>query len=184
MLVAGDELERTQGGNNNAWCQDNEISWLDWRLDQGGQRLLAFTRRLIELRRRHPVFRRSNFFLGERRASRLPDAWWFRPDGARMARRDWDQADGAVGIFLNGEEISSLTPRGERVVDDSFVVLVNAHLDPVDMVLPARRFGIHWALELSSAEPDEPDPGHTHAAYAARDKVRVAGCSLVVLRRV
>ena len=100
MLLAGDEVGRTQAGNNNAWCQDSGISWLDWRLDERAQRLLDFTRRLIELRRRHPVLRRTSFFLGERRASRLPDAWWFRPDGARMARRDWEQADGTLGIFL------------------------------------------------------------------------------------
>jgi isoamylase len=178
MVVGGDELGRTQHGNNNAWCQDNETSWLDWRLDERGERLLDFTRRLVELRRRHPVFRRSSFFLGERRASRLPDAWWFRPDGARMTRRDWERPDGALGIFLNGEEISSRTVRGERVIDDSFVVLVNAHRDPVDIVLPARRFGSQWVVELSSALPEE-----LGAVYAARDKVLVESCSLLVLRR-
>ena len=179
MLVAGDEVGHTQAGNNNAWCQDNELSWLDWRLDEGAQRLLDYTRRLIELRRRHPVLRRTSFFLGQRRASRLPDAWWFRPDGARMARRDWDQADGSLGIFLNGEEISSPSPRGERVVDDSFIVLVNAHLDPVDIVLPARRFGARWAVELSSALPE-----HLGTTYVSRETVRVEGCALVLLRRV
>ncbi len=178
MLLGGDELGRTQRGNNNAWCQDNEISWLDWRLDDQRERLLAFTRRLIELRRRHPVFRRSSFFLGERRASRLPDAWWFRPDGGRLARRDWEQPDGALGIFLNGEEISSLTARGERVVDESFIVLVNAHREPVDFVLPARRFGAHWVLELSTASSEDVD-----ATHAARDAVPVEGLSLVLLRR-
>ncbi len=179
MLVAGDELGRSQGGNNNAWCQDNELSWIDWRLDERAERLLEFTRRLIELRRRHPVLRRTSFFVGQRSASRLPDAWWFRPDGARMAQRDWNRADGALGIFLNGEEISSPSPRGERVVDDSFIVLVNAHLDPVDVVLPARRFGSQWIVELSSALPE--GMGTT---YASREKVRVEGCALVLLRRV
>jgi glycogen operon protein len=179
MLLAGDETGHTQLGNNNAWCQDNELSWLDWQLDERAQRLLDFTRRLIELRRHHPVLRRTSFFVGERRASRLPDAWWFRPDGARMAQRDWEQADGTLGIFLNGEEISSATQRGERVVDDSFVVLVNAHLDAVDIVLPARRFGAQWVVELSSSLPDG-----VGTTYAARDKVRVEGCSLVLLRRV
>jgi isoamylase len=179
MLVAGDELGRTQAGNNNAWCQDNELSWLDWRLDEGGQRLLAFTCRLIELRRRHPVLRRSSFFLGKRRASRLPDAWWFRADGARMARRDWEQPDGTLGVFLNGEEISSPTPRGERVVDDSFIVLVNAHREPVDVALPARRFGTHWTVELSSALPEG-----LGTTYGAREPVRVEGCALVLLRRI
>jgi isoamylase len=179
MLLAGDEVGRTQAGNNNAWCQDNDVSWLDWRLDERGQRLLEFTRRLIELRRQHPVLRRTSFFLGQRRASRLPDAWWFRPDGARMARRDWEQADGTLGVFLNGEEISSTTSRGERVVDDSFIVLVNAHLDPVDVVLPARRFGSQWTVELSSALPEE-----LSMTYASRDRVRVESCTLVLLRRI
>jgi glycogen operon protein len=179
MLLAGDESGHTQLGNNNAWCQDNELSWLDWQLDERAKRLLDFTRRLIELRRHHPVLRRTSFFVGERRASRLPDAWWFRPDGARMAQRDWEQADGTLGIFLNGEEISSATPRGERVVDDSFVVLVNAHLGAVDVVLPARRFGAQWVVELSSSLPDG-----VGTTYAARDRVRVEGCSLVLLRRV
>jgi len=178
MVVSGDELSRTQHGNNNAWCQDNEISWIDWRPDERGERLLQFTRRLVELRRRHPVFRRSSFFLGERRASRLPDAWWFRPDGARMTRRDWERPDGALGVFLNGEEISSLTSRGERVVDDSFVALVNAHREPVDIVLPARRFGAHWVVELSSALPEG-----LGTVYGPRDKVRVESCTLVLLRR-
>ena len=130
------------------------------------------------MRRRHPVLRRTSFFLGERRASRLPDAWWFRPDGARMAQRDWEQADGTLGIFLNGEEISSPTPRGERVVDDSFIVLVNAHFDAVDVVLPARRFGSQWTVELSSALPEG-----LGTTYASREKVRVESCGLVLLRR-
>ncbi len=178
MLLGGDEVGHTQAGNNNAWCQDNEISWLDWRVDERAQRLLDYTRRLIELRRRHPVLRRTRFFVGQRGASRLPDAWWFRPDGARMARRDWDQADGTLGIFLNGEEISSPSPRGERVVDDSFIVLVNAHVDPVEIVLPSRRFGARWSVELSSALPEG-----LGATYASREKVRVEGCALVLLRR-
>ena len=95
-----------------------------------------------------------------------------------MARRDWEQADGTLGIFLNGEEISSPSPRGERVVDESFIVLVNAHHDPVDVVLPARRFGAHWTVELSSALPDG-----LGATYSSREKVRVEGCALVLLRR-
>ncbi len=179
MLLSGDEIGGSQAGNNNAWCQDNELSWLDWRLDERAQRLLDFTRRLIELRRQHPVLRRTSFFLGQRRASSLPDAWWFRPDGARMAQRDWEQADGALGIFLNGEEISSPSPRGERVVDDSFIVLVNAHLDAVDVVLPARRFGARWTVELSSAQPEA-----LGTTYASREMVRVEGCTLVLLRRL
>ncbi|HXY17222.1 MAG TPA: glycogen debranching protein GlgX [Gaiellaceae bacterium] len=178
MLLGGDERGRTQRGNNNAWCQDNELSWLDWQHDEQGERLLYFTRRLVGLRRRHPVLRRTSFFRGTRRASRLPDAWWFRPDGLRMAQRDWQQADGALGIFLNGEEIDARTPRGDHVLDDSFVVLVNAHAEPVDFVLPARRFGSQWALELSTAHPDS-----SGSLHAAREMVQVEAFSLVLLRR-
>ena len=178
MLLGGDERGRTQRGNNNAWCQDNELSWLDWQHDEQGERLLYFTRRLVGLRRRHPVLRRTSFFRGTRRASRLPDAWWFRPDGLRMAQRDWQQADGALGIFLNGEEIDARTPRGDHVLDDSFVVLVNASAEPVDFVLPARRFGSQWALELSTALPDS-----SGSLHAARETVQVEAFSLVLLRR-
>jgi glycogen operon protein len=178
MLLGGDERGRTQRGNNNAWCQDNELSWFDWRADEQSERLLSFTRRLVDLRRRHPVLRRASFFRGTRKASRLPDAWWFRPDGLRMAQRDWQQADGAIGIFLNGEEIDARTPRGDHVLDDSFVALVNAHAEPVDFVLPARRFGAHWEVELSTAAPDS--FGSTHNP---RETVRVEAYSLVLLRR-
>ena len=90
MLVAGDEIARTQGGNNNAYCQDNEISWLDWELDGRGERLLEFTRRLIRLRAEHPVFHRADFLTGEERlGSGAPDVWWFRPDGRKMTQRNW-----------------------------------------------------------------------------------------------
>src|SRR5260221_6096849 len=139
MLLGGDEIGRSQAGNNNAWCQDSELSWLDWRLDDGAQRLLEFTRRLIELRRRHPVLRRTSFFLGQRRASRLPDAWWFRPDGARMARRGWGQADRTLGGFLKGEEISSPPPRGESVDAEFFTLPRNAALEPLGLRISPRR---------------------------------------------
>ena len=90
-------------GNNNAWCQDTELSWHDWELDDGRERLLAFTRRLVEIRRRHPVFRRSRFLNGHRTDSPLPDAWWFRADGRKMTQRDWESHDvHVVGLFLNG----------------------------------------------------------------------------------
>ena len=103
MLLGGDEWGRTQGGNNNAWCQDNEISWLDW--ESCDEDLLAFTRRLIELRRAHPVFRRTKFFEGK--GEQLPDVWWMRPDGRRMTRRDWDNGESrAIGVFLNGDELA------------------------------------------------------------------------------
>ena len=128
MLMAGDELARTQGGNNNAYCQDNEISWIDWELDERARTLQAFTRRLIELRRDHPIFRRPTFLTGlEQQDSGAPDIWWFRPDGRAMTRKDWERGDAsAIGAFLNGAEIMAETREGEPVVDDSFLVIFNA----------------------------------------------------------
>ncbi len=151
MLLGGDEIGRSQGGNNNAWCQDNEISWFDW--DDPDEELLAFTRRLIELRRTHPVFRRTRFFEGK--GEQLPDVWWMRPDGRRMTRRDWDNTESrAIGVFLNGDELRSETRQGEEVRDDSFLLLFNAHFEPLAFRLPARRFGTRWVLELATGACD------------------------------
>src|SRR6476646_6459340 len=136
MLLGGDEWGRTQLGNNNAWCQDNELSWFDWEASDG--ELLEFTRRLIHLRRRHPVFRRTRFFGGH--GEQLPDVWWMRPDGRRMTRRDWESEDArAIGVFLNGDELNAHSPHGEEVTDDSFLLLFNAHFAEITFRLPARR---------------------------------------------
>jgi isoamylase len=173
MLLGGDEIGRTQDGNNNAWCQDNRISWFDW--DSADKDLLTFTRRLIELRRLHPVFRRTKFFDG--RGDQLPDVWWMRPDGRRMTRRDWDNADSrAIGVFLNGDELQAETRSGEEVRDDSFLLLFNAYFDDVTFRLPARRLGLRWTLELKTGrfDADRTTPG---------SEVVVEARSLVVLRR-
>jgi isoamylase len=183
MLLGGDEHGRTQGGNNNAWCQDNEISWLDWARAEDDAALLAFTRRLIELRRAHPVFRRSAFLVGhEQEGSGLPDVWWFRTDGRRMTQRDWGFADAhTLGVFLNGEEIPDRTERGDAIEDDSFLLLFNAHYEDVTFTLPARRFGSVWTHELCTEDPVLP-AGEDE--LTARSDVRVAARSLKVLRRV
>jgi isoamylase len=147
MLLGGDEIGRTQDGNNNAWCQDNELSWFDW--DAADQDLLDFTRRLIRLRRDHPVLRRQRFFEG--RGEQLPDVWWMRPDGRRMTRRDWDNGGArSIGVFLNGDELDIETQRGEVVRGDSFLILFNGHYEDMTFRLPARRFGARWELELST----------------------------------
>jgi isoamylase len=147
MLLGGDEIGRSQGGSNNAWCQDNEISWFDW--DSCDDELLAFVRRLIELRHDHPVFRRTKFFEGK--GKQLPDVWWMRPDGRRMTRRDWDNTESrAIGVFLNGDELNTQTETGEEVCDDTFLMLFNAHFEDVSFRLPARRFGTHWGLVIAT----------------------------------
>ena len=143
-----------QRGNNNAWCQDNEISWVDWELDEQNADLLEFTRRLLALRREHPIFRRTQFLNGVGSASGLPDAWWFRPDGRRMTAADWQNAGAhALGVFLNGRGIGSVDAHGEPIVDSSFVLLLNAHYEDVTFALPPRRFGPRWQVELSTAYP-------------------------------
>jgi len=178
MLLGGDELGRTQHGNNNAWCQDNEISWFDWAAADDA--LIAFARDVIAFRRAHPVFRRETFLTGtETRGSGLPDVWWFRPDGRRMTMRDWHQEPGrTLGVFLNGREIPSRTARGEEIVDDSFLLLFNAHFEPVTFTLPTRRFGARWELVLATGAgaPEHP--------VAARAEVPVHAQSLTLLRRV
>jgi isoamylase len=180
MLLGGDELSRTQYGNNNAWCQDNEVSWFDWETAVDQQELLEFTQRLILMRRHHPVFRRRYFLRGTSvDGSGLPDVWWFRPDGRRMTRRDWeDGGRRTLGMFLNGEEIHETTSRGEPIGDESFLLLFNAYHEPATFQLPARRFGARWKLDLSTAEPHAEE-----RSFAAREPVEVESRSLVVLRR-
>jgi glycogen operon protein len=179
MLLGGDEIARTQHGNNNAWCQDNELSWFDWDVDEEQRRLFEFTRRLIELRRTHPVFRRARFLEGrDVTGSGIPDVWWFRPDGRRMTQRDWAKPGHTLGVFLNGDAITSLSPRGEPVADDSFLLLFNAGHDDVVFTLPPVRFGRRWELELSTADPDERE-----AVFPARGLVPVVSRATTVLRR-
>ena len=141
----GDELGRTQGGNNNAYCQDNEVSWLDWRLTEDQQALADFTRYVIGLRAAHPVLRRRRFFRGEtvtHAGQPLPDLVWLLPDAREMADEDWDRSDAhSVGVFLNGDAIAEPDPCGEPVVDDSFLLLLNGYWEPVDFLLPDVTYG-------------------------------------------
>ena len=183
MVLAGDEIGRTQHGNNNAYCQDNELSWIDWEQDERARLQLAFTKRLIALRHAHPVFRRPTFLTGvEHEDSGAPDVWWFRPDGRAMTKGDWDRGDAsALGAFLNGAEIMDETREGDPIVGDSFLVLFNGWRDRLTFTLPPVRFGRRWAHELSTA-----DPGLAADAWVmpARGRVEAEGRSVVLLRRV
>jgi isoamylase len=182
MLLGGDEIARSQGGNNNAWCQDNEISWYEWGLRSHQAELYDFTQRLIALRQEHPVFRRGKFLAGrEQEGSGLPDVWWFRPDGRRMTQRDWDLQPHVLGVFLNGQEIADRTPQGEPIEDDSFLLLFNAHHEDVTFAVPARRFGTEWTQELCTFEPGT-DPDTTRSP--ARGEVLVRSRSMKLLKRV
>ena len=181
MLLGGDELCRTQGGNNNGWCQDNEISWYAWDVGEDGRALQDVTRRLIALRRAEPVFRRESFLAGEQAEPGLPDVWWFRLDGRRMTRRDWENPDHrSLGVFLNGQATGARDPQGQPVRGDSFLVLFNAHHEDQVFHLPAQRFGRQWAVELTTAAP-EIAPGAE--GYRARGDCYVTGRSITVLRR-
>jgi len=195
MLVSGDELNRTQLGNNNAYCQDNALNWIDWDLDEDAQEVLDLTRRLIALRREHPVFRRRKFFQGRPiHGSDLADIGWFGPDGQEMGHDQWSAGDLiAIGMFLNGEEISEPGPRGERIVDDSFLLLFNGP-DPVRFRLPNGKWAGAFELVLDTAVGyGRPEYRRLHGASGDRSResavlladevVALAARSVVVLRK-
>ena len=183
MLSHGDELGRTQRGNNNAYCQDNEISWVDWDGDIA-ETELEFVRALSRLRRDHPVFRRRRFFTGGAGgpAGDAPDIAWLTPAGEPMTDHDWQAGFAkSLGVFLNGDAITEPDPRGRPIEDDSFVLLFNAHSEPVDFVLPGAEYGERWEFTLDTADPRGTGE---RPRVKARDQVTVAGRSLTVLRRV
>ncbi len=180
MLLGGDELGRTQGGNNNAWCQDNETSWYDWIRTDASKQMRSFTKRLIALRQAHPVFRREGFLEGAIDGEALPDAWWFRPDGYKMTKKDWTEGEPALGLFLNGETIPNVGPQGQATKDDSFLLMFNACGEDREFMLPRRYMGAAWTLELSTADPAAQAGS---ARYEPHSPVTVSAHSMVVLKR-
>jgi len=158
MLLGGDEVGRTQRGNNNAYCQDNEISWHDWRLDDRRRTLLDFTRRLIALRRRHPILQQRRFFVGDFIwESQAKDLAWLRPDGNEMTPHDWQKPwISALAFALGGDAIPMIDEKGRRLVDDGLLVLMNPHHEPIRFKLPAEEEGGGWLLEIDTAEPEKP----------------------------
>jgi isoamylase len=158
MLLAGDELGRTQIGNNNAYCQDSELSWVNWSSIDAA--LLAFTRWLIALRRDHPVFRRRRWFQG-RPIRGTVDIGWFKPTGRSMTDKDWEASHArSLGVFLNGKAIQAPDDRGRPITDDSFILLFNAHTEDVKWTIPAE-YGKAWRLVLDTArlQPESDPPG-------------------------
>jgi glycogen operon protein len=180
MLLGGDELGRTQRGNNNAYCQDNEISWFDWQ--KADRDLLEFTRAVIRLRREHPIFRRRRYFHGRPiKGYGVSDIKWFTPEGDEMAEEHWTVAFAkSMTVFLYGKGIPDPDPRGQRVEDDSFLVFMNAHHEPMRFVVPAVDGHDAWVKILDTNEP-VPREGER---YEPDDEVELAGRSLVVLRHV
>ncbi|HEX8722062.1 MAG TPA: glycogen debranching protein GlgX [Pyrinomonadaceae bacterium] len=154
MLVAGDESGRTQEGNNNAWCQDNEISWVRWELDEQGRDLLEFTRQLIKIFHRHPVLRRRKFFQGRPvRGAEIKDISWFRPDGQEMTDDDWrNEQARSLAVRLAGDSIDEVDERGRRVTDDTLLLLLNAHHRGASFTLPAHHAGDSWEQMLDTRE--------------------------------
>jgi glycogen operon protein len=185
MLLGGDELSRTQGGNNNAYCQDNEISWLDWNLDERKAALIEFTRGIIALRRDHPVFRRRRFYQGQAlHGSGVKDIGWFTPDGAEMTEALWQAPDISIlGVFLNGEEIPDLDPRGRRIVDDSFLLLLNGGGDPAMFTLPGRPWGKEYELVADTGLAYILPAGADAPNYLAGEGLSMASRSVAVLRK-
>ena len=185
MLLGGDEIGRTQQGNNNAYCQDNEISWFDWEhADQG---LLQYTRRLIRLRHRHPVFCRRRWFHGRPiRGGDVSDIGWFTPGGALMSEDDWRAGFAkSLGVFLNGRAIPTPDERGEQIVDDSFYVMLNAHHEALDFHLPARAWGEHWTEVLDTFESgDEMSEERLGRELVAESVLKIEAWSVVLLRRL
>ena len=185
MLLAGDELDRSQGGNNNAYCQDNELNWIDWDLDEDATDLLAVTKRLVALRRDHPVFRRRKFFQGRPiHGSELADIGWFGPDGTEMDQDQWLAGQVvALGMFLNGDEISEPGPRGERIHDDSFLLLLNGP-DPVEFCLPNGKWASSFELVLdTSIGYALPRLDREGIILLADEELAMSPRSLVILRK-
>ncbi len=183
MLCHGDELGRTQQGNNNGYCQDNELTWIDWtKVDAD---LLVFTQRVANLRSKHPIFRRRRFFDGRpvrrRGADALPDIGWFSPDGTEMSEEDWGSGFGrAIAVFLNGQGIPDRDGRGQRRVDDSFVMCFSAHHEPIDFHLPPDEYAPAWEVVLDTVHADEEAAPRT---FRAKDVISVGPRAIVVLRR-
>jgi isoamylase len=183
MVRHGDELGHSQYGNNNAYCQDNEVSWLDW--ESADTEFAAFCADLIDFRKKHPVFTRRRFFEGEPIfRGGLSDIGWFRPDGAEMTDEDWKTGYAkSLTVFLNGDALPDPDPRGRRVVDDSFLLLYNGHHDNVQFILPGREYGRRWLTEFDTASTAADRPPRERRARQASAKVAVAARSVQVLRR-
>jgi isoamylase len=153
MLCGGDEISRSQKGNNNAYCQDSEVSWYDWDLDENRERLLAFVKLLIRIRSEHPVLRRRKFFQGRPiRGRGVKDVVWLRPDGQEMSDEDWNASRvRCIGVFLEGEMPDELDKRGDPLVDDSFIILLNSNNDAVRFKMPELK--ARWQVEIDTGTP-------------------------------
>jgi glycogen operon protein len=183
MLSGGDEWGRTQKGNNNTYCQDNDISWFNWECDEKQNQFLEFTRKLIQFRRDHPAFRRPKFFQGRRiRGSEIRDVMWFNPGGSEMSEEDWTSPFvRCLGMLLSGDTMDVFNFQGEPIRDNTFLLLINAHYEPIPFVLPGQE-QIEWQLILDTMDPNgflmEP------RKFASGDDVDLGGRAACLLQLV
>ena len=182
MVTAGDEIGRTQQGNNNAYCQDNPISWVDWNLDEARTKLLAFVERVGKVRRLHPAFRRRHFFEGRRlRGTDVKDIIWLKPDGNEMNDEEWNHDFArCLGVYLAGDGLDEVDARGRRVSDDDFVLLFNAHDGPIPFTLPPFE-GNGWLVLIDTARDDGLVPEGT---FQSNGVYELMERSLVLLQKV
>ncbi|HEY2089599.1 MAG TPA: glycogen debranching protein GlgX, partial [Mycobacterium sp.] len=182
MIAHGDEIGRSQRGNNNVYCQDSEVSWMDWSLVDKNSDVLEFTRKVTALRTAHPVFRRRRFFDGEpiRSGDEVRDIAWLTPAGKEMQPQDWGGEFGkSIAVFLNGEAIPEPNARGERVVDDSFLMCFNAHGHEVDFIIPPDDYGTEWTAVLDTTDAT----GSIELVVHDGDEVSLPGRALLVFRK-
>ncbi len=185
MLAHGDELGRTQQGNNNVYCQDSPLAWMDWDLAETNADLVEFTSRAIALRTEHPVFRRRRFFAGRpiRSGQEARDIAWLTPAGDEMTPADWDSGFGkSLTVFLNGDGIPYKDPRGERVTDDSFLLCFNAHYEDLEFALPDGNYGAEWTVDLDTNTPTGARDDES-AVVRAGTSTTVVSRSVLVLRK-
>ncbi len=182
MLCGGDEIGRTQKGNNNAYCQDNEISRFDWNLDHAQSNLLAFVRQLIAFRKKHPVLRRRRFFQGRHiRGSEVKDLSWFRPDGKEMTDEDWNAGySKSLSLRLAGDAIAERDQKGRPIVDDTLLILLNAHHTPLAFTLPAHKRGIRWHAVVDTSLSGENEK--QVSAFKGGEQYEMEARSIAVLR--
>jgi glycogen operon protein len=183
MLLAGDEIGRSQQGNNNAYCQDSELSWVDWTIGEEAQRLSEFVRRVIDLRRRHPLFHRRRFFEGRAiHGGGVKDIVWLRPDGGEMTDEEWSNAHArSLAVYLAGEALEEVDSRGRKLTDSNFLVVINAHHEAVDFVLPSFHAQAMWQVILDTDYNDGLELGPRLAPGTKRAQ---SGRSLAVLSEI
>jgi isoamylase len=185
MIAHGDELGRTQRGNNNVYAQDSEISWIDWKDAARHDVTTSFTRKLLKLRAEHPIFRRRRFFSGDPAGEAgLPGIAWLCHDSRPMTEHDWDaSAARTIAVFLNGDAIPETDALGERIRDDSFLLWFNPSAEPVEFLTPPAEYGNMWEVVLDTADPLLATHSGTGGIVKAQDGLRAAARSMLLLRR-